>query len=97
MKLVYGRDEGLRVERMRGVARTGLACSLVTFFVSVVLLGARIGDPVFAEGAASFSSLAIALSGFAYIALGLSAARQGERDTQLRSNGGLIRARRPLT
>jgi hypothetical protein len=39
------------------------------------LLGASIGDPVLAEGVASFSSLAIALSGFAYIALGLKAER----------------------
>ena len=68
-------DEGLRIERLRGVSRTVLACSLVTFFVSVVLMGANIGDPVFAEGAASFSSLAVGLSGFAYIALGLSAER----------------------
>ena len=75
MKLASRLEEGLRVERLRGIARTALACSLVTFFVSVVLLGASIGDPVFAEGAASFSSLAIALSGSAYIGLGLSAGR----------------------
>ena len=80
MKLVSRLDEGLRVERLRGVARTALAFSLVTFFVSVVLMGASIGDPVFAEGAASFSSLVIALSGFAYIALGLSAERSGSRN-----------------
>jgi len=68
-------DAGLRVERLRGVTRTALAFSLGTFFVSVVLMGASIGDPVFVEGVASLSSLAIALSGFAHIALGLSAAR----------------------
>ena len=68
-------DEGLRIERLRSAARTGLTFSLVTFFVSVVLLGATIGDPVLTEGGASLSSLAIALSGFAYIALGLSAER----------------------
>ena len=75
MKLESGLHDGLRVERLRGVARTVLACSLVIFFVSVVLLGASIGDPLVTEGAASFSSLAIALSGFVYIALGLSAGR----------------------
>jgi hypothetical protein len=75
MKLESGLNEGLRMERLRGIARAVLACSLVAFFVSVVLLGASIGDPVLAEGAASFSSLAIALSGFAYIALGLTGGR----------------------
>ena len=75
MKLESGLDAHMRIERVRGVARTALACSLVAFVASVVLLGASIGDPVFAEGAASLSSLAVALSGFAYIALGLSAGR----------------------
>ena len=75
MKLESRLGEGLRIERLRSVARMVLACSLVAFFPSVVLLGASIGDPVLAEGVASFSSLAIALSGFAYIALGLSAER----------------------
>ena len=75
MKLVSGLNVGLRIDRLRGIARTVLTCSLMAFFVSVVLLGASIGDPVFAEGAASFSSLAIGLSGFVYIALGLSAGR----------------------
>jgi hypothetical protein len=75
MKLEAGLHDGLRVERLRGVARTVLACSLVIFFVSVVLLGASIGDPLVTEGVASFSSLAIALSGFVYIALGLSTGR----------------------
>jgi hypothetical protein len=75
MKLESRLDAGVRIERVRSIARTALVCSLVTFFVSVVLLGASLGDPVFAEGAASFSSLAVALSGFAYIALGLSAGR----------------------
>jgi len=75
MKLELGLGEGLRIERLRSVARTALACSLVTFFASVILLGATIGDQVVAEGVASFSSLAIALSGFAYIGLGLRAER----------------------
>ena len=73
MKLESVLHEGLRIDRLRGVSRTTLACSLVIFFVAVVLMGANIGDPVFAEDVASLSSLAIGLSGFAYIALGLSA------------------------
>jgi len=64
-----------RVERLRDVARTALGFSLGAFFVSVVSIGASIGDPAFVEGIASLSSLAIALSGFAYISLGLIAAR----------------------
>jgi hypothetical protein len=75
MKFESGLGETVGVERVRSVLRTALAGSLVTFFVAVVLLGAGIGDPVFAEGVASFFSLAIALSGFAYIALGLNAER----------------------
>jgi hypothetical protein len=75
MQLELGSGEGLRIERLRSVARAALAFSLVTFFASVVLLGATIGDQVLAEGVASFSSLAIALSAFAYIALGLRAER----------------------
>jgi hypothetical protein len=75
MKVESGLDASLRIERVRGVARTALACSLVAFFASVVVLGASLGDPVLAEGAASLSSLAVALSGFAYIVLGLSAGR----------------------
>ena len=74
MKLEFGLDAGLWVERLREVARTALGLSLGAFFVSVVSIGASIGDPAFVEGIASLSSLAIALSGFAYIALGLSAA-----------------------
>ena len=65
-----------RVERVRSVARSVLAVSLVTFFVSVVLLGTGIGEPLFVEGVASYSSLAVALSGFACLALGLSGARR---------------------
>lgn len=75
MRLESGLGELLRIDRLRSFARTVLACSLPTFFVSVVLLGATIGDQELAEGVASLSSLAIALSGFAYIALGLSAER----------------------
>ena len=75
MKLEFGLDAGLPIERLRTVTRIVLSLSLGTFFVSVVLMGANVGNPVRAEGVASLSSLAIALSGFAHIALGLSAAR----------------------
>ena len=88
MKLDFGLDAGLRVERLRGVTRTALACSLGTFFISVVLMSASIGDPVFVEGVASLSSLAIALSGFAHIALGLSAVRLSPCSSSLAASQG---------
>ncbi len=78
MQLGLGLGEGLRIKRLRSVARTALVFSLVTFFTSVILLGATIGDQLLAEGVASFSSLAVALSGFAYIALGLRAERSSD-------------------
>ena len=74
MKLEFGLDIGLWVERLGEVMRTALGFSLGAFSVSVVLMGASIGDPVFVEGIASLSTLTIALSRFACIALGLSAA-----------------------
>ena len=88
MKLATILDDGLRIERLRSVARTALAGSLVTFFVSVVLLGASICDPVLAENVASLSSLAIALSGFPYIALGLSAGARNSLNPNQGANDG---------
>ena len=63
----------LRAERVRSAALSGLALSLVAFFVSVVFLGLNMGDAAFMESVAACSSLAIALTGFTYIVLGLSA------------------------
>ena len=74
MKWPFELDVGL-MGQLRIAAQTVLACSLLVFFVSVVLMGGEIGDPAFAEGVASLASLAIALSGFSYISLGLIAER----------------------
>ena len=65
-----------------------LGFSLGTFFLSVVLMGASIGDAMFVEGMASLSSLAISLSGFAHIALGLSAARLSPCSSSLAASQG---------
>ena len=83
MKSQFGLDAGM-VERLRSVAHSGVALSLLAFFVSVILLGGEIGDPTFAEDLASISSLAIALNGFSYISLGLSAARIARHDDEAR-------------
>ena len=83
MKSQFGLDAGM-VERLRSVAHSGVALSLLAFFVSVILLGGEIGDPTFAEDLASISSLAIALNGFSYISLGLSSARIARHDGEAR-------------
>ena len=75
MKWPFGLNAGL-MERLRIAVQAVLVCSLLVFFVSVVLMGGEIGDPAFAEGLASLASLAIALSGFSSISLGLIATRQ---------------------
>jgi hypothetical protein len=78
VKLQFGWN-AVMVERLRTVAETVVVLSILTFFVSTVLLGGEIGDPVFAEDAASISSFALALSGFCYLSLSLIAARIASR------------------
>ena len=63
----------LRAERVRSAALSGLALSLVAFFIAVVFLGLSMGHAEFMESVAACSSLAIALTGMTYIVLGLSA------------------------
>jgi hypothetical protein len=70
-------DDRRRAERLRSVARTVLTASLALFFISVVLLGLGIGDQRSLEEIPAYTSLAIALTGIAYIALGLKAAARG--------------------
>jgi hypothetical protein len=70
------RRRSTRMEKVRDVSRTALMLSLFVFFVTTVLLGANVGNPLLVEGIAAYSTLAVALSGFAYVLLGLSARRK---------------------
>ena len=65
-----------RVELVQDVSRTALTLSLVVFFVTTVLLGANVGNPLFVEEIVAYSTLAVAVSGFAYVQLGLTVARR---------------------
>ena len=84
------------LERLRSGAQGLLALSLLVFFVSVVLIGAEIGDPVTAENVASLSSLAVALSGFTYISLGLMAAEIAEMLSLPRAEARMVRSQRSV-
>jgi hypothetical protein len=50
--------------------------ALIAFFVTTVLLGGNIGDPLLVEDIAAYVSLAAALSGIAYILLGFVVAQR---------------------